>query len=1036
MEARKLTESGRRLSWSFNETGDQGILDQAIAVMERACALTPHDNTDNRLHFSTLGNTLLMRYDTCDRAQDLDRCIEAYRRAVPFFAANDPERIATMSTLVMALGLRFNQHGRAEDLTDAVLAAREVKSATHRDDENYAARMQPVFSILLEHSQRTNDVQGLDEAIAKCVEAATCMSDDSPFAHAILGTLGNAYRARFARNTSSISDVEDARAAYERALEAPADARTRGMTLINLSTACLDQHSRTHDPADLQRGLDVLHEALTLVPVGGAEQSLVLTNLGGVYTRRYEATGSLPDLERAIDLQRQARDGAPAYRRALICNNLAGALYTVAERRHSQAELDEAIGAYRQAIELASDAERPGFLNGLANALSLASRSEFGESEHTYFDEAIAHAELAVALTPPEAAGLPSRLHNYGNRLIDRYMAPAVEADPTDLKRGLASIEQAIRLAGPDSAATPVFLNSYATALRELPDKSLEHYHRARALYRQACRKGLRNNPSSAFTAGQNWGTWALTEGRWRDAVMGLHFAMQAIERLLGAQWLRADKEAWLRRAQKVPANYAYALARRGRLAEAVSALEGARTRLLSDSLERLRADLMRLPKLGHAALLDRYRNATAALDAATAREFDHATVNGENAAIAAAARLELDEVVARIRELPGLQDFFRTPTLSSVHAVLSPNANTAGLYLLSTPAGSLALLLHAGMIEPLWLDFSAAALHDAMYAPGSGLLMPQVMPAGSPAGALTNALNHVLPIVGQHVVAPIADILRARLDVNGGGVDREPGTLIVIATVSWSLVPLQAAPYNDSRRCLLDDFVVRYTPSARALMHAERGRADSHHGLNRFVGVCDPQPAPEGSALPAAREEVNGIAALFGARARVLSGEDATPTNVLRALADTDYLHLACHGVFDALRPLDSGLVLSGGMLTAQALIATPLETAPRLVVLSACQTALTDPFTLPEEALGLPAMFLQAGSAGVIGSLWSVADDSTAQLMREFYRRHLTRDGGEPLASAAHAFRAAQLWLRDSTHYGALDHWAAFTYHGSDLS
>lgn len=63
-------------------------------------------------------------------------------------------------------------------------------------------------------------------------------------------------------------------------------------------------------------------------------------------------------------------------------------------------------------------------------------------------------------------------------------------------------------------------------------------------------------------------------------------------------------------------------------------------------------------------------------------------------------------------------------------------------------------------------------------------------------------------------------------------------------------------------------------------------------------------------------------------------------------------------------------------------------------------------------DEYVGLPAGFLQAGAAGVVSSLWSVNDLSTALLVIRFYENHLR--GKLP---PAQALRQAQLWLRDVT-------------------
>jgi CHAT domain-containing protein len=144
-----------------------------------------------------------------------------------------------------------------------------------------------------------------------------------------------------------------------------------------------------------------------------------------------------------------------------------------------------------------------------------------------------------------------------------------------------------------------------------------------------------------------------------------------------------------------------------------------------------------------------------------------------------------------------------------------------------------------------------------------------------------------------------------------------------------------------------------------------------------------------------------------------VLPGTGANLLEVKKRLGGADYLHFSCHGWFDSQEPLQSGLILSNGdLLTLGDLLSTPPFDHARLAVLSACQTAITDFNELPEEAVGLPSGFMHAGVPGVIGSLWSVNDLSTAMLMKQFYRFHLSEGLG-----IGSALRMAQRWLRDST-------------------
>ena len=76
-----------------------------------------------------------------------------------------------------------------------------------------------------------------------------------------------------------------------------------------------------------------------------------------------------------------------------------------------------------------------------------------------------------------------------------------------------------------------------------------------------------------------------------------------------------------------------------------------------------------------------------------------------------------------------------------------------------------------------------------------------------------------------------------------------------------------------------------------------------------------------------------------------------------------------------------------------------------------------------LPDEVVSLPSAFIRAGFAGAIGSLWTVRDDSTAQLMTSFYQ--LWREKSIP---PAQALVEAQKELRAQEKFRHPFYWAAF--------
>ncbi len=226
-----------------------------------------------------------------------------------------------------------------------------------------------------------------------------------------------------------------------------------------------------------------------------------------------------------------------------------------------------------------------------------------------------------------------------------------------------------------------------------------------------------------------NWGNWALERRGWQEAADAYGYGRQAMDRLFQGQIDRVAKESWLKEAQGLPANAAYALARLGRLEEAVEVLEGGRARLLAEALEGNRRDLERLETLGHGDLLARYRAAAdriAGLQAqagppAGGQTYEPAALRDFAAfsQVMAAAR-ELDAAIAAIRQVPGYEDFFLPPTFEKIRQAAPGRA--ALVYLVTTAVGSVALAVQGqtgGLVSALWLDdLTEAELSEVLAGP------------------------------------------------------------------------------------------------------------------------------------------------------------------------------------------------------------------------------------------------------------------------------------------------------------------------------
>lgn len=215
----------------------------------------------------------------------------------------------------------------------------------------------------------------------------------------------------------------------------------------------------------------------------------------------------------------------------------------------------------------------------------------------------------------------------------------------------------------------------------------------------------------------------------------------------------------------------------------------------------------------------------------------------------------------------------------------------------------------------------------------------------------------------------------------------------------------------------------ISLAPSATALAELARFRpaaAASAGGVAAFGDPVYPAPgaAPPPDAtvrsllgrgslapLPATRREAESVAAAIGPAARAYLGAEATEERAVEAASSARILHFACHALLDERNPLESALALSipgtaapgaaNGLLQAWEVLERVRLDAD-LVVLSACETALGEDQG-GEGIAGLTRAFQWAGARSVLASLWTVPDESTADLMTSFYTalaRGLPRD------------------------------------------
>jgi CHAT domain-containing protein/uncharacterized protein YbgA (DUF1722 family) len=1060
------------------------LSDEALALLEQRIAAA-----------RTVGNSRAVAFFEAHRAL-LRRCREvgaaaafAEKIGVSVEQIRGVDAETALPPEVQQMIARITQLNRISDMPERVELCRQaltlVTRATH---PRLWAALNVELGNSLVQNPRGERGENLEQAIALYQQALAVITREAmPVEWATtMMNLANAYRNRIRGDRAQ--NLEEAIAAYRQALEV----RTReampvewATTMMNLATAYYSR-IRGDRAQNLEEAIAAYRQALEVrtreaMPV---EWATTMMNLATAYYSRIRGDRA-QNLEEAIAAYRQAlevmtREAMPV-EWATTMMNLANA-YSDRIRGDRAQNLEEAIAAYRQALEVMTREAMPVEWATTMMNLATAYRNRIRGDRAQNLEEAIAAYRQALEVRTREA--MPVEWATTMMNLATAYRNRIRGDRAQNLEEAIAAYRQALEIFTPEG----------------MPDD---------------CRR----------TARQLGAMYAET-GRWEAATGAYDLALQAAEILYGESVSPSGKAAELEATGTLFRSAAYALvraARPGALRRAVEVAELGRARGLGETLTRDRSDLSVIER-DYPDIYERYRTAAEIVrslertDRASADRQDTAQLSFTDLANRIrAARADLDAAIEAIRAIPGYEAFLRPPTYAEIAAAAQPGVPL--VYLITTPQGSLALIVPDGNAEPeaLLLDeFTENDLNNLLLVRTGDKVVGGYLPGQLLGGeALTTALETALPLLGEHLIAPVAQRLRT---LNATGVTLIPTGLL-------SLLPLHAATYtvNGASRCLLDEFDVAYAPSARVLSIAQREQQRRAAKGVRLAGVGNPLPSDatgdwalaelrrglpdlrqqvqkvlpslEAAAVqadPAIRKQIQDLlkiwrstltrleelaqqtpekvikagsdlaraAALFAAlpadagafltaiAARIppsltharnelisildllpkdagapLYEQQATREALWAALSAATIAHFACHGQFGLDDTLDSALLLAQeSRLTLRDLVAgdTTALSNLRLVALSACQTAINDFRRLPDESIGLPGGFLQAGVPAVVGTLWSVNDLSTALLMHRFYELHLHGDAAAGLAPQppVRALRLAQQWLRDLTY------------------
>ncbi|KAI9445638.1 CHAT domain-containing protein [Lactarius psammicola] len=424
-------------------------------------------------------------------------------------------------------------------------------------------------------------------------------------------------------------------------------------------------------------------------------------------------------------------------------------------------------------------------------------------------------------------------------------------------------------------------------------------------------------------------------------------------------------------RTHSMPLDYASYQVDLHQLKEAVETLERGRALLWSE-MRHLRISVDRLleadPQLGHnfAAVNQDLEELTKSIPLSHGLNMDDGGAD-DLRAVDPFGRLllkqrgllkERDNLISRIRVLPGFNSFLTSPSFDTLRSAASSGPVIIINY--SEWRSDILILLHntSPSLIPTPRDFydRARALKDK--------LLDSRLKSGLDSGDYDLTLASVLAELYNLVGKPVIDRLHL-LKVP------EQSRIWWCPTSIFCSLPLHAMgpiPSDDGEmRYFLDLYICSYTPTLSALIQS-RNRDSGSRSSDQPSLLLVAQPD---LSLPTVGGEIQVVQAL-DTKVTSLVSKAAMPAAVIDGFHHHQFVHFACHGTLEAGKPFEAGFELYGGeRLTLLEIVRSHLPTA-EFAFLSACHTAEVTEGSVVDEGLHLAAAVQYCGFRSVVGTMW----------------------------------------------------------------
>ncbi|KAH6910829.1 CHAT domain-containing protein [Coprinopsis sp. MPI-PUGE-AT-0042] len=1054
-----LNDSGVGLMRQFERTGDIETVTEAIAVLHRVVQLTPKGHVDLPGRLNNLASLFQGRFEHTGELSDIDKAISAQCRAMQL----TPEGHADLPGFLTNLGLyfrcRFERTGDLSDIAEAVSAQHRAVHITPEGHAHLPSFLNNLGISLQCRFECTGDV--LD--IAKAISAHRRALQLAPEGHAdlpvYLNNLATSFQGCF-RHTEDLSDLAEAISAQQRAVQLTPEhhAKLPGF-LTNLGSCFMYRFERTGDVSDIAEAISAQRRAVQLTPEGHAHLSAFLNNLGISFQCRFERTGNGSDMAEAIAAQHRAVELTPMGHADLPnrLSNLGNSYRCLFQFSGDVSDITEAISAQHRGVQLTPEghANFPGFLNNLGISFQCRFKLTGDLSDIT---EAISAQQRAVQLTPTGHAELSGRLSSLGNSFQCRFERTR---DLSNITEAISAQHRAVQLTPEGHAKLPGRLSNLGTSFQcrfELTHSG-EDLVASISNYKSAATSSF-GPPWQQLQAARSWAK-LLNQHHPQspDILHAFDVALALIALIAGLEESVQGRYSRLQDISGIALEAASAACSFGRADKALEWLEQGRC-IVWSQLSNLRTPIDNL-RLYNSELAQRIADVAKHLeDAGSSRGQPHKDMSASEKLLLedeARAHLNLarqwDDLLKTVRSIPGFESFLQPLPCSSLLQHLPASGPVVVINVDKQRCDAIALL--AGLDEPLHIPLPNFSLEKAnkyrsdlkATLEDKHLRMQEVQEITDeePSGrgvkppkenqAQSFVVRTVLRDLWKEVLSPILNALGfSRMDpLSGNALPR----IWWCPTGPLSFLPIHAAGIHSDR--VLDYAVSSYIPTITALIKRVKNHQQINKGASGLFLTSQPN-ARDASSIPGTTKEVQSIfrmAAQNGARAAMLQGSTLTVDECLQYMEHYSCIHLACHALQNAAKPLESQFLFHNGSLNLANIIQRDLKNAD-LAFLSACQTSTGDE-KLSDEAVHLAAGMLAAGYHRVVATMWSIGDENAPEVANSFYNclfSHREEGSGSSVdgSNSAYALHHAvqQLRQRLDNSESSLLAWAPYVHFG----